>query len=840
MKKYKFYRIDILNCFYLTVIALLLIYIVTGTGFVFGSWIDWISQHTVIPDYFRQQFYETGDLIPQFNLHVGAGQNIFNFSYYGYLNPVILISYALPWVSMVNYIMYSSIVIALISVYLIYGFVRSHGYNRRTAFMSALIFLCAGPLIYHSHKQIMFVQYMPFLIMAFFGVDRIIKSGRKCLLIFSIFLMIMTSYYFSISGIIAVGVYVLYCKIKRDEGFVFKSLLHSVIRYAKCVFTSIFMAAIILIPTFAALLNGRGKNTADAVSVIDLLLPELPTDCLVYSAYGIGMTGIFIIALVYNLLAKKKHDIFLATIILLLGNFPIFLYILNCGLYVNPKVTIPFLPLAVLMIAEFLNNMKKITIKKYFLILPVVLILTIKEKSGTEAILGLCLMLDISLMLLLIYVYQKKKKFNYFAIPVACYLILYAGGFSYYSSALAVSEVDTLYDDNKLALINDVLENDDEFYRTNDFSDIIDSTNLVYNNNYYQTSIYSSVYNSYYLDLCLSTLSNCNPTNNALTIVNSNDILFQTLMGVKYIISDDDKSIPVGYKLAKEQGDFGIYKNDSVYSLGFATSDVMSEKEFNHLSVADKKIALLKYIVTDQQLPDTYDIDIVKHKGKYPISDNKHDDKDDFHHFKPYGSEKFNINLQSNPDEILIIEADVLKYEERKVELSVNGVNNALSSKGCHSPNNNFHFTYTISSPEVMNDLDLKLTADECYLSDISVSSISYNAIKGLKDNVDMMKDIDVSKPNIIKGSIDVTNNGYFTTTIPYDKNFTVYVDGVETDTEITDTAFLGFKIDKGHHDIEIKYSNPYFNAGMIVSGAGLVFLFMLMACDFRKYRKTK
>ena len=26
---------------------------------IFGSKVDWISQHSVIPDYFRQQFYET-------------------------------------------------------------------------------------------------------------------------------------------------------------------------------------------------------------------------------------------------------------------------------------------------------------------------------------------------------------------------------------------------------------------------------------------------------------------------------------------------------------------------------------------------------------------------------------------------------------------------------------------------------------------------------------------------------------------------------------------------------------------------------------------------------------
>ena len=43
---------------------------------VFGSKVDWISQHSVFPDYFRQQFYDTGDFFPEFAAGIGGGQNI--------------------------------------------------------------------------------------------------------------------------------------------------------------------------------------------------------------------------------------------------------------------------------------------------------------------------------------------------------------------------------------------------------------------------------------------------------------------------------------------------------------------------------------------------------------------------------------------------------------------------------------------------------------------------------------------------------------------------------------------------------------------------------------------
>lgn len=49
-----------------------------------GSQIDWISQHTVLAEYFRQRFYSTHEFFPQFASELGGGQNIYNFAYYGF------------------------------------------------------------------------------------------------------------------------------------------------------------------------------------------------------------------------------------------------------------------------------------------------------------------------------------------------------------------------------------------------------------------------------------------------------------------------------------------------------------------------------------------------------------------------------------------------------------------------------------------------------------------------------------------------------------------------------------------------------------------------------------
>ena len=72
---------------------------------IFGGKVDWISQHSVLPDYFRRQFYETGELFPEFALNIGGGQNIYNFAYYGLYSPVVLLSFLFPFVEMSGYMM---------------------------------------------------------------------------------------------------------------------------------------------------------------------------------------------------------------------------------------------------------------------------------------------------------------------------------------------------------------------------------------------------------------------------------------------------------------------------------------------------------------------------------------------------------------------------------------------------------------------------------------------------------------------------------------------------------------------------------------------------------------
>ena len=113
---------------------------------VFGAKVDWISQHCVFPEYFREQFYQTGKLIPEFAPNIGGGENIFYFAYYGLLSPLFLPSYLLPFVKMSDYVMGITFLCLLTSVLLLYRWIRRQSVAVPIAFGTALLFLLSGPM----------------------------------------------------------------------------------------------------------------------------------------------------------------------------------------------------------------------------------------------------------------------------------------------------------------------------------------------------------------------------------------------------------------------------------------------------------------------------------------------------------------------------------------------------------------------------------------------------------------------------------------------------------------------------------------------------------------------
>ncbi len=293
---------------------------------VFGSKVDWISQHSVLPDYFRQQFYETGELFLEFAANIGGGQNIYNFAYYGLYNPILMLSYLLPSVKMSDYMMAVQFLSLLSSVLLMYAWLGRRGFPQRIRAGVTVMFLLSGPMIYHSYSQVMFVNYMPFLITGLWGADRYFECEEACTgglvlmhgsrihggrhagnvrrrsgiwIAASVCLMIMTSFYFSIGGMLVLVLYGIhrFLAVCEEEGKKVTPgiFLTAGIRFAVPFILAVLMSSVLLVPT-ALTLTGRGGESA-GLSIAELLIPGVSASRFCYSTHGIGLTTLALTAL---------------------------------------------------------------------------------------------------------------------------------------------------------------------------------------------------------------------------------------------------------------------------------------------------------------------------------------------------------------------------------------------------------------------------------------------------------------------------------------------------------------------------------------------------------------
>ena len=127
---------------------------------------------------------------------------------------------------MKNYIIISSILLIYFSVILFYKWISTK-FDDKISFISTIIFLLSTPLLFHTHRHIMFINYMPFLILGLIGVDKYFEKNKKSLLTLSVFLVIMSSYFFSVGALVGIVIYGIYIYIKRNDNITFKSFLIS-------------------------------------------------------------------------------------------------------------------------------------------------------------------------------------------------------------------------------------------------------------------------------------------------------------------------------------------------------------------------------------------------------------------------------------------------------------------------------------------------------------------------------------------------------------------------------------------------------------------------------------
>ena len=667
--------------FYITILFILPILFVLciSTYSIYGSKLDWLSQHVSLADYFRQ----TKQLFPDSFANLQGQTNAFSFSYYGLLRPDVLISYLFPNVPTSFFIISYATLLWLSTGGLCFWWLRNKGYKDSISFFSSICCIFAN-CFFQSHQQIMFVEILPFLFLSLILID----ENKRQWISLCICMALFHNYFYTPGMILILLLY------DYDQHKTIKDMIVPIV-------LGVGFGAVLWLPTGYLIINNH--KSVVQTNLFNLFVPNLTLKGLVYDSYGCGLTVISWIALFQGIQFEKTKK--LSILLIFMFVFPIFSYILNGTLYARTKILVLCLPLVLMILAHWLQERK---LNKGLLVLAGLFLCT------KTMFLGLL----VALVFIGYYFMDKKECLMMYAlVPMIVFT-----GFNY-NQCLDLKLYNSMYSKDKQNLI----QRNDLKQRTADLDQVGYSVNRIYDQKEMKASSYTStsntLYNTFVYDIIKSPISQSNRT----IITDSENYLYLSMMSVQNVLSKD--SDLYGYKEVDIKGNYKLLKNKNVFPMVYVTNDMLSESKFDKLFYPYNLDTIYNRTIVNGETSDDYvsKMKLVKNLDQSILIHNKKKTK-----------KTIPIDFDAT-QKMVCIDFDIKNYTNKKVSISINGMKNTLSKKHSVYPNGNKHFTYILSK-KTLKQFDVTLSKGKykisnirVYTCDMGVFDRSVTEVKSLK-----------------------------------------------------------------------------------------------------------
>ena len=860
----------------LTGLVAALLFLTLPKGMVYGSNMDWLSQHAALAETIRDACRAQQTLLPQV-LPLGGGANGFEFSYYGFLRPDILIGCLLPGVPMYRILIVYMCVGYLASVLLFDFFLRRELKNDAASFFGSILFLCAV-CFFHTHRQVMFINYMPFFLSALLTLQSgcaplalqsgrallTLQSGRALLTLQSgcapltlqsgrallteqhrrvglaaVFLALAycNSFYYAAAMLAAVGWYSY-----RREGKRFWR------GYLVTAAGSVGLAAVLLLPSLLVILEHK-RETAAALSV-PLFLPKL--GFLLYSPYGMGLTLLVLYLLLAGLWRKEYRTDSLFYLMLVSCGFGAWL--LNGTLYARGKILAPFVPLFLLHGMRVFLGMWRGEMKwQVYPFIPMTICFLLRMRSGN--ILGMSL--DFLLVAVFVAVMRAESKTtsgmlargtlrSRKAAVLACLLLLPAPFVSFaaasfgedYVSGERLAQIEET-EKGSIAKTLGALVREQPLYRFDSLYEPLARANRIGEaiSGMGKSAMYSSVTNQAYSDFYYDLMQTPVQINNRIAVLPEENPFLLSFLGVRYLETTREK-LPEGYEVIATEGARLLAENPSVLPVAYAVAEgeTLPEKTFYELDESRRIAALMrKTIIEDHECKNIGNGTASDRQGQMQgavseiVPEFSGYEKDDA--LSLYKNEDGSLTVKATEraaltlflkeeikDEILGMQFTVESDGAHAVVITINGRKNKLSAGGAPYPNENHCFHYQLSGDEngSLKKIEILFSEGEYTLSDIKCTAYQKSLLTQ-KRYIPAVGE-ETKGNELLSCRVQTEADGYFVTSIPRQRGMKLYIDGKKTELLTVNTAFAGARLPAGEHQIRLCLTPPGLYAGCAIS----------------------
>jgi len=322
-----------------------------------------------------------------------------------------------------------------------------------------------------------------------------------------------------------------------------------------------------------------------------------------------------------------------------------------------------------------------------------------------------------------------------------------------------------------------------------------------------------------------------------------NRYMLNSLFGVKYFW-DKRPLVPMGYEQTEESR---FWQNQYALPIGFTYDSMIEQSVLRKLNFERKDLALLNAAVIDEGVPHDYlavmDTGSLAHAVSYSspvnfvIKDFEQYNMDTFHD----RSTRFTSAMSK--DALLIfpepcssgsyeIEFKIRCEEPTGLEVVYyDGYDwYSIWSRLHKGDNKVVHQTNYISPNFVGIKLPDNTSISELRFNRIDRSAIDIAYIQAVENRKQESFLVSTFSQNRITGTIDASSDKLLFFSIPYNRGWSIKIDGEQRKPEIVNIGFLGTPITEGEHYIELTYRTPGLLPGGILSALGvLIYLIMIV-----------
>ncbi len=803
---------------------------------------------------FLQDAFAKGQ--PFWSFNYGLGGNIFGeFSYYYSTNPYFYLMLIPRLISghHWNYheALFAKMILSLLkqflSMFFMFSLLKYEGRRTINALIGAVAYGASLMFARYCVSFDFFTDPYPWVPLTILGFNVYKRTKKPFLLVLGAALTIANSYYFGFMSFCLYFLYMIFFiveakgeNLKERLACIFKSCY----KYFIYAFLSICVASIFFIPAIYALFNSDrfSRNFNISLFFSSDFYKQLP-ERLFNNKDILALPFISIMAIflpITKVSKETRRKTLFAALFFILYLFPKVHSFFNGFSYVSDRWLYLFIFAVAYAIPNWLEEDEKFKFTGFKFAIFGGAFLTAMYASKTYRGAGMINNLDkifislsiISILSIAISTYLTKK-YQYLMLRfillacVASTLLVYdtnhlntAGKIRVQDSAFQELGIENY---EEMAIFKDLTPASNDFYRAI-FVELT-SQNAPLNYGYYGVSTFNSMISANLNKWMKRDFNILQKIVITSLYLNLDDRLFvETALGLKYKVCLKDKPFDsYGYKLVKTSDNYDVYENQNTVGIDMWYNNTTSNEVFESQNYAQKDVTLLKSAIVEKEIPGvpyanrneiTKPVEIDWARAQYTnvefkdgyITANK-----DASMIIPLKNKYINDN-----GEIICI-MNIVPNNDGTIDMYVNG-------KRGYKAGDNFNWTYPINDFTFKfngstRSLNIKINEGVYRVNKFEAYFNSYDSYKqDVKDrNKYNLENLYVNGGDV-RGDINNKERGILALSIPYDKGWTLKVDGKKQEIIKVNRGFCGLVLDPGNHHIEFSYVSPGFKLGAFIT----------------------